>query len=66
MSLQIPLGELHEKQARWRDAWAVEFQEYLRTKKGEAGALVNGEWPVQSLPAGWDPAAVPDAVAVAS
>jgi len=64
--LQIPLGELHEKQACWRDAWAVEFQEYLRTKKGELDAVINGEWPVQSLPAGWDPAAVPDAVAVAS
>jgi DNA polymerase-3 subunit epsilon len=64
--LQIPLSELHEKQARWRDAWAVEFQTYLRTKKGETDALVNGEWPVQSLPPGWDPAAVPDAVAVAS
>ncbi len=64
--LQIPLDDLHTKQACWRDAWAVEFQEYLRTKKGETEAVVNGEWPVQSLPAGWDPAAVPDAVAVAS
>jgi len=64
--LQIPLGELHEKQACWRDTWAAEFQEYLRTKKGETEASINGEWPVQSLPAGWSPTAVPDAVAVAS
>jgi DNA polymerase III epsilon subunit-like protein len=64
--LQIPLADLHTKQAMWRHAWAVEFQEYLRTKKGEPDAVVNGEWPVQSLPAGWDPDAVPDVVAVAS
>jgi len=64
--LQIPLGELHEKQACWRDAWAVEFQTYLRTKKGEPDAVVNGEWPVQSLPDGWDPSAVPAVQAMAS
>jgi len=64
--LQIPLSELHEKQVQWRFEWAVEFQEYLRTKKGETDAVVNGEWPVQSLPADWSPTAVPDAVAVAS
>ena len=57
--LQIPLSELHEKQACWRDAWAVEFQTYLRTKKGETEASINGEWPVQSLPEGWNPLAVP-------
>lgn len=45
---------------------AAEFQTYLRTKKGEKDATVNGEWPVQSLPVGWDPAAVPAAMAVAS
>ena len=57
--LQIPLVDLHTKQAMWRHAWAEQFQEYLRVKKGEAGALVNGDWPVQSLPDGWDPAACP-------
>jgi DNA polymerase-3 subunit epsilon len=64
--LQIPLSELHELQALWRFAWAGEFQTYLRTKKGETDAVVNGEWPVQSLPAGWDPAAVPVVQAMAS
>jgi DNA polymerase-3 subunit epsilon len=64
--LQIPLVDLHTQQAMWRHAWAAEFEVYLRTKKGETDAVVNGEWPVQSLPAGWDPAAVPDVVAVAS
>jgi DNA polymerase III subunit epsilon len=64
--LQIPLVDLHTQQAMWRHAWAVEFEVYLRTKKGETEASVNGEWPVQSLPAGWSPDAVPDAVKVAS
>jgi DNA polymerase-3 subunit epsilon len=63
--LQIPLADLHTQQALWRHDWAAEFQTYLRTKKGERDAVVNGEWPVQSLPAGWDPAAVPQ-MAVAS
>lgn len=63
--LQIPLEDLHTQQAMWRHAWAAEFQHYLRTKKGEPGALVNGEWPAQSLPAGWSPDAVPQ-LAVAS
>lgn len=64
--LQIPLDDLHTKQAMWRHDWAAEFEFYLRTKKGEKDAHVNGEWPVQSLPADWSPTAVPDAVAVAS
>jgi len=64
--LQIPLVDLHTQQAMWRHDWAAEFQTYLREKKGERDAVVNGEWPVQSLPAGWDPAAVPAVVAVAS
>lgn len=62
--LQIPLEDLHTAQAMWRYQWAEQFQEYLRRK--DATAVVNGEWPVQSLPADWSPTAVPDAVAVAS
>lgn len=64
--LQIPLDDLHTAQAMWRFEWAADFQNYLRAKKGETEAVVNGEWPVQSLPEGWDPADVPAAVAVAS
>ena len=64
--LQIPLEDLHTLQAMWRFEWAADFQNYLRTKKGETTAVVNGEWPVQSLPAGWDPAAVPVVNAMAS
>jgi DNA polymerase-3 subunit epsilon len=57
--LQIPLAELHAKQAEWRHAWAEEFQHYLRTRKGEPDAVVNGEWPIQALPAEWDATAHP-------
>jgi DNA polymerase III subunit epsilon len=59
VELQIPLPDLHTQQAMWRHDWAAEFEVYLRVKKGEQGAVVNGEWPVQSLPPSWDPDAVP-------
>lgn len=55
--LQVPLAQLHANQAQWRAEWARDFQTYLR--KSNPDAVVCGEWPVQSLPAGWDPSAVP-------
>lgn len=57
--LQIELAALHDKQVIWRYAAADEFQTYLRTKKGEVDAVINGEWPVQSLPTGWHRTARP-------
>lgn len=57
--LQIELAALHSKQVTWRYAAAAELQTYLRTKKGEVDAVVNGEWPVQSLPTGWERTARP-------
>jgi DNA polymerase-3 subunit epsilon len=62
--LQIPLEDLHTKQAMWRFEWAEQFQEYLRRK--DPTAVVNGEWPCQSLPADWSSTALPVAMAVAS
>jgi DNA polymerase-3 subunit epsilon len=62
--LQIPLVDLHTKQAMWRHAWAAEFQTYLR--RTDPQALVNGEWPVQSLPEGWAPDTLPLAPAGAA
>lgn len=62
--LQIPLEDLHTAQAMWRFEWAEQFQDYLRRK--DPDAIVNGDWPVQSLPADWSPTVVPGAVAVAS
>ena len=61
--LQIDLPSLHSKQVMWRHTAAAEFQTYLRTKKGEVDAVVNGEWPVQSLPTGWNRAARPPVIA---
>jgi DNA polymerase III subunit epsilon len=56
--LQIPLADLHTQQALWRFEWARDFQAYLRRK--DPGAVVSGDWPVQTLPAfGWTPTAVP-------
>lgn len=55
--LQIPLPELHALQAGWRAEQAASLQRYFR--KSDPAAVVNGEWPVQSLPAGWNPAAHP-------
>ena len=57
--LQIELPGLHNKQVLWHHEAAAEFQSYLQNKKGEADAFVQGDWPVQSLPTGWDPAARP-------
>jgi hypothetical protein len=59
--MQIPLLDLHAQQATWRAEWATEFQDYLRTRKGEPDAHVNGEWPVQAPPTGWNPATLPTA-----
>ena len=55
---------LHAAQIVWKQTQSASLQEYFRKTKPDA--VVCGEFPVQSLPAGWDPAAVPDAVAVAS
>ena len=60
----LSLDELHHAQIGWCAEQSASLEAYFRKTKPEAS--VNGEWPVQSLPAGWDPAAVPDAVAVAS
>jgi len=60
----VDVAELHAAQVTWKATQAASLQEYFRKSKPDA--LVCGEFPVQSLPAGWDPAAVPDEVAVAS
>jgi len=60
----VDVATLHAAQVIWKATQAASLQEYFRRKDPEAS--VCGEFPVQSLPAGWDPAAVPDAVAVAS
>lgn len=55
--LQCPLDELHAQQVEWRAEQAEGLQAYFRRK--DPTAVVNGQWPVQDLPDGWDPAAHP-------
>ncbi|MFF8632927.1 3'-5' exonuclease [Streptomyces pilosus] len=43
-------AELHRRQIEWYAAWAADFQEFLR-RKGDAGAVVDGTWPLRQ-PAG--------------
>jgi DNA polymerase-3 subunit epsilon len=60
----VDVAGLHAAQVVWKATQSASLQEYFRRKDPEAS--VCGDFPVQSLPAGWDPAAVPDEVAVAS
>lgn len=41
-------AELHRSQIDWYAAWAADFQSFLR-RKGEAGAVVDGTWPLRDL-----------------
>lgn len=49
----LTLAELHAAQEAWRAGWAVEFQDYLRTKAKppQTDAVVDGSWPVRRLAA---------------
>lgn len=50
----VDLPRLHTLQTTWRREQCASLQAYFRRK--DPTAVVNGDWPVQSLPAGWDPA----------
>ncbi|MEU3860299.1 3'-5' exonuclease [Streptomyces sp. NPDC028722] len=39
-------AELHHRQIEWYAAWAADFQAFLR-RKGDAGAVVDGVWPLR-------------------
>ncbi|WBO63099.1 3'-5' exonuclease [Streptomyces camelliae] len=39
-------AELHRRQIQWYAEWAADFQAFLR-RKGDAGAVVDGAWPVR-------------------
>ena len=45
---ELAPAELHRRQAEWYAAWAADFQEFLRGK-GDAGAVVDGQWPMRSV-----------------
>jgi len=58
------LAQLHNDQVGWCAEQSASLEAYFRHKDPEA--VVNGEWPVQSLPADWDPEALPAIKAMAS
>ncbi|MFB7493525.1 3'-5' exonuclease [Streptomyces sp. NPDC056161] len=39
-------ADLHRRQIEWYAAWAADFQDFLR-RKGDAGAVVDGTWPLR-------------------
>ncbi|MEW2166211.1 3'-5' exonuclease [Streptomyces sp. NPDC007084] len=41
-------AELHRRQIEWYAQWAADFQSFLR-RKGEADAVVDGNWPLRDL-----------------
>ncbi|MER6067783.1 3'-5' exonuclease [Streptomyces sp. NPDC001852] len=43
-------AELHQRQIQWYAEWAADFQAFLR-RKGDAGAVVDGAWPLRELAA---------------
>jgi len=46
LDLMQPVDKLHELQVQLKSEQAASFQKYLREKKGEKDAIINGEWPV--------------------
>lgn len=53
-TVQVPLADLHQQQRNWRREQCASLQKYFR-EKGDQTAVVNGDWPVQTLPQGWTP-----------
>lgn len=51
--LQVDLPRLHSLQVSWRAQQAASLQKYFR--RTDPDAVVNGDWPVQALPSGWQP-----------
>jgi DNA polymerase-3 subunit epsilon len=46
--IDSPIEEVQEQQVIWKKLQSESFQDYLRTKKNEPDAVVNGEWPYQT------------------
>lgn len=47
--VQLPAHRIHMHQVQWFEAWAANFQAFLRGK-GQADAVIDGRWPLR--PAG--------------
>lgn len=50
-SLQVPARVVHDWQVHWHEAWAENFQAFLR-RSGKPGAVVDGSWPLVPAPRG--------------
>jgi DNA polymerase-3 subunit epsilon len=46
--IDSPIEEVHAQQILWKKLQAESFQKYLREKKDEPDAVINGEWPYQT------------------
>jgi DNA polymerase-3 subunit epsilon len=46
--IDSPIEEVHAQQIIWKKMQAESFQKYLREKKDEPDAVINGEWPYQT------------------
>jgi DNA polymerase-3 subunit epsilon len=57
-------ADLHAAQVIWKKTQSASLQEYFRKSKPDA--VVSGDWPIQPVAPGWDPAEHPVEAAVAS
>jgi DNA polymerase III epsilon subunit-like protein len=53
-----PAADLHHWQRIWAAEQAESLEAYFRRQPGRESEVVDREWPVRPLPAGWDPTAV--------
>ena len=60
----VDVAGLHAAQVIWKKTQAASLQEYFRKTKPDA--VVSGDWPIQPVAPGWDPAEHPVEAAVAS
>ena len=60
----VDVAGLHAAQVIWKKTQSASLQEYFRKTKPEA--VVSGDWPIQPVAPGWDPAEHPVEAAVAS
>lgn len=47
--LDVPLGELHERQVKWFAEQAASFQDFIRTAKGDTGFVADLSWPLREV-----------------
>jgi len=60
-ALQVDLRQLHDAQREWKADQSASLQAYFRRTNPDA--VVDPGWPVQAVPAGWTPDAMPEEAA---